>query len=476
MKDILADLFFGSLCYFWLSNLPVLSESTFNRLADYPIPTIERDKSTIFPDTKEFYKYATFPSVSATDVESITKSNKLKQWLPPSENAAEKIPEIDEHLLNSDRLPIWRLSEKTEYILSSRPVFWSSSHNYFYWGFREHQNLKVSKPKTTIPSHVKFNFVEKADKLSESSFLSDSSAGLVVSGGDKQKLKGDRLACVECDPNNNFNLNGFRGGIAFNQGVSKDVTFGVGFFYNQLVTGFSNLYYKPANLPLQATFSFLNHQEQGTNVKSEISFKPSAWLTLNYHSDGILQKFDLKWKPLSGFNFIVESDNKDRSLNAKADLSLGEEDLSLFARVNRKMEDRWEWEVKSNLGLLQLKHKGNPEKTNSELAFNLGNQESVPSPYSLFVSYETANQDRDYNNLTISGWRYHSQEKLGDNYRWQLDLGYGTGSQGNGLIVSGSKALSSGLSVKVSYQQVSLTSEEGNFKIEFTSKQEEGDQ
>jgi hypothetical protein len=477
MKDILTDLFFGSVFYFWLSSIPVLSENPINKLSDYPnpIPTIENDKSTFFPNAVGKEVYEAFPAISSQDLEEISKSERLERWLPFASDIIQKIHQNKDRPTNFSNIPLWHLTEQTGYILSSKPVFKLSINNRPYWAVNNNKGLSVSKPKISNPNQVKFNFVEKSDSLSESSFLSESSDGLIVSGGDRRKLESDRLNCVDCSQEtNDGNLKDFRGGVAFNQGVSQDFTVGVGFFYHKLIKGFGKVAYKPKSFPVKATFSLLNAGEDGdenrVDVKSEISFEPTKRVSFNYHGDGVVQKFDLKWKPLSGFNFIVESDSKERSVNTKVDLSLGEKDLSLFASVNRKIDDSWEWEIKSNLKSLQLKHKGNPNKTNSELAYSFGDRDSQKSPHSLFVNYETLNEDKDLNDLVVSGWRYHSLEKLGDRYKWQLDLGYGFGSEGNGFILSGSKAFSSELALKVSYQQVSLSSDEGNFKIELSSQ------
>jgi hypothetical protein len=482
MKDILADLFFGScsLCYFWLSSIPVLSENPINKLSDYPnpIPSIENDKSTFFPNALEKEVYEAFPSISSKDLEEISKSERSEQWLPLASDIIQKIHQTKDSYPSFNNISLWHLNLKTGYILSSKPVFKLSMSARPYWAVNGNKGLSVSKPKVSNPTKVKFNFVEKSNSLSESSFLSESSAGLIVSGGDKRNLESSQINCLDCArfSTSDSNLKDFRGGIAFNQGVSKDFTVGVGFFYNKLMKGFGKVAYKPKDIPVRATFSLLNAGEDGAenivDVKSEISFEPTKRVSFNYHGDGVIQKFDLKWKPLSNFNFIVESDSKERSVNTKVDLSLGEKekDLYFFASVNRKIDDSWEWEIKSNLKSLQLKHKGNSDKTNSEVAYGFGDRDSIKSPHSLFINYETLNEDDNLNNLIASGWRYHSLEKLGDRYKWQLDLGYGFGSEGNGFILSGSKAFSSELALKVSYQQVSLSSDEGNFKIELSSQ------
>jgi hypothetical protein len=453
MKAILADLFLSSLFYCCSSNIPVFSEPSLNWRAELFLPAIESDTSTLYPTIGESYKYQSYSFVPTAD---LTKFARSAQELIAS-------PNIDEKLTQSnDRASLWHTIEETDYTLSAQPLFWSNPRSFKYWGLSQFTRIELPKTKTVTPSRVKFNLVEKADSLSESSFMSDRSDGLIVSGSDKQKLlyRGEQ----------EHKLPDFRGGIAYNQGLSQDVTLGVGFFYNELFKGFGRLSFKPTDLPLEATFSLLNGSEEGVDVHSDISFKPSRRLALNYHSNSVFQKFDLKWQPFSSINLAVEGDSKDHSLNAKLDLTLKKDDLSVFARVDRDINDRWKWEFKSSLDYLQITHHGGSDKTTSELAYNFGSDRPANSQYALFANYQTSNVDRDWEDLVTFGWRYHSSEKLGNNYFWQLDLGYGTGSQESGLIVSASKAFLPELVLKVSYQQVSVFSEEGNFKIEFSSK------
>lgn len=453
MKAILANLFLSSLFYCCSNNTPALSEPRSNWQAEFFSPTLERDASTLYPSFPDNYKYESFPSFSASDLKKVNKSTQESQDL-------DNVLEREER--SSNNPDFWRNSDRIGYIFNPQPIFWSNPQSFKYWGLSEFTRIELPKTKIANPDRVKFNFVEKADLLSESGFLSDFSDGLIVSGDDKSKIIDDR------DYENN--LPDFRGGIGFNQGVSKHVTLGVGFFYDRLIKGFGKLSFKPADLPLEASFSLLNDAEDGIDVQSNISFKPSRRLVLNYHGNNIYQKFDLNWQPLSNLNFKVEGNSQDHSLNANVDLTIGKDDLSIYARANRDINDRWKWELKSTLKSLQLTHQGESEKTTSELAFNFGGDGISTSQYALFVNYKTSNVDLDGENLITSGWRYHSKEKLGQNYLWQFDLGYGTGSQGNGLIVSTSKAFLPELVLKVSYQQVSISSEEGNFKIEFSSK------
>ena len=70
-------------------------------------------------------------------------------------------------------------------------------------------------------------------------------------------------------------------------------------------------------------------------------------------------------------------------------------------------------------------------------------------------------------NLGLFRWRYRSEKRLNDGFPlWEFNLGYGMGSRGSGIVSSLSTAIISGLTVRLRYQQVSLTSGDDQFIID----------
>ncbi len=74
-----------------------------------------------------------------------------------------------------------------------------------------------------------------------------------------------------------------------------------------------------------------------------------------------------------------------------------------------------------------------------------------------------------FNSLTL-GWVYRSEQRAVDgSYLWEAKLGYGMGSQGNGIISSLSTAILPGLLLRSQYQGISLTTDQPSFSINLVS-------
>lgn len=81
-----------------------------------------------------------------------------------------------------------------------------------------------------------------------------------------------------------------------------------------------------------------------------------------------------------------------------------------------------------------------------------------------------ASRDQE-NNLTQFSWRYRSPTKSQDGRNlFELNFGYGIGSAGNGVIVSGTTTIIPGLRLRASYEDISLTANTGNFRLDISSR------
>ena len=90
----------------------------------------------------------------------------------------------------------------------------------------------------------------------------------------------------------------------------------------------------------------------------------------------------------------------------------------------------------------------------------------------LYIWFQNQIRQRheDDDNLAVWGWNLASSDKVGNNLpRWKFSLGYGLGSAGEGAIAKVETAIDSSLSLKLSYESVSLTSDETRLKLELKS-------
>ncbi|WP_414546148.1 carboxypeptidase regulatory-like domain-containing protein [Nostoc sp. CCY0012] len=141
-----------------------------------------------------------------------------------------------------------------------------------------------------------------------------------------------------------------------------------------------------------------------------------------------------------------------------------------FARVTFNTQNYLRWNLLQRLGLLELKTNGNEIASFSELAYYFSPKKLSKQGNSLFVSYETSNFFDQSDRLTTLGWRYRSpQRTVSGNYLWETQLGYGTGSQGSGLIATLGTNILPGFLLRGRYQGVSTTSDEPSFGLELVS-------
>ncbi|MEO0687832.1 MAG: carboxypeptidase regulatory-like domain-containing protein, partial [Cyanobacteria bacterium J06649_11] len=86
------------------------------------------------------------------------------------------------------------------------------------------------------------------------------------------------------------NFKDFRGGVAYRLGVSEDLTLGTGVIYDKSMLGLGELFYQPANLPLEVLFSGLLGTDDGLEYNANIRFRPSNDFDLNFYSDRLSQR------------------------------------------------------------------------------------------------------------------------------------------------------------------------------------------
>ncbi|WYL95600.1 MAG: carboxypeptidase-like regulatory domain-containing protein [Gloeotrichia echinulata IR180] len=300
--------------------------------------------------------------------------------------------------------------------------------------------------------------IEEAKFSILSGQLSQGTSGLIISAGLSQQQSQNNLI---------GNFKDWRGGVAYRLGVTEDLTLGAGVIYDQSLLGLGELFYQSTKLPLRVNASLLmGTKNKGWDYNTNISFNPSPRLSFNFFNDRLSQRFDVNWQALTGVSFKISSNSRENTLNAGINLALILRTFSLFSSADIDNKNNLRWNISSSLDNLQLSHRQNEIGTNTELNYNFSGTSQLGN--ALTIGYET----RNYNNedyLATSKIRYRST-KLSNGYRprWELDLGYGIGSRGNGLIASASTSIIPGLTLGIRYQEVSITSNETSFKIELS--------
>jgi hypothetical protein len=268
---------------------------------------------------------------------------------------------------------------------------------------------------------------------------------------------------------NNFvgNFQDWRGGVAYRLGITQDLTLGAGVIYDQSLLGLGELFYQSRKLPLRVNASLLmGTKNKGWDYNTNISFNPSPRLNFNFFNDRLSQRFELNWQALTGVSFKFSSNSQENTLNAGINLALIMRNLSLFSSADINNNNNFRWNISSSLTNFQLSHRQNEIGTNTELNYNFSGISQLGN--ALTIGYETSNYNND-DYLATGKLRYRST-KFANGYRprWELDVGYGIGSRGQGLTASASTSIIPGLNLGIRYQEVSLTSNETSFKIELS--------
>mgnify|MGYP001572406662 CR=1 FL=1 len=165
----------------------------------------------------------------------------------------------------------------------------------------------------------------------------------------------------------------FRGGISQRWGLSENLTVGVGGVYDESARGLAELFYRPANLPLQVAVSALTGNKW--DINADIRFNPTRSLSAGYTRDRFSSRFNLDWRVFPGLSLFATTDSRNATA-AGVQLNFSGRNAFTFARVSLDTENRLRWTLLQRLGALELNQRGNEIGTLSELSFNLSRNSS----------------------------------------------------------------------------------------------------
>ena len=260
------------------------------------------------------------------------------------------------------------------------------------------------------------------------------------------------------------NFSDFRGGIARRLGVSETLTLGFGGVYDESLRGLAELFFRPKNIPLQVAVSALAGDE--IDVISDIRYQPSNNLTASFTSDRLSNRFNVNWRVSSGLSLFANTSSSNPTQGG-FQFNYSGKNFYTFARASLDTESNLRWNLLQRLGKLGLNLRGNEIGTSSQLAYNFSSARYSTDGSSLLLNYDTRNNS---NNLLTLGWRYRSPQRAFDgSYLWQAELGYGLGSQGNGIVAKLGTTVLPGIILQARYQGVSLTRNDSSFSINLVS-------
>lgn len=265
--------------------------------------------------------------------------------------------------------------------------------------------------------------------------------------------------------NNSFfgNLGDFKGGVAYYLGLTNEITFGAGLVYDSYTQPYGEILYQPVNSPLtfragalfgeqvdfNADISYITNNfslSLGGDEKSFVSnaywaLSPQLTLFSNWYSGGVNNSLE------SGFNLNLNS---------------------IFLSLSYNTDKGFNGILRANLAPFLFSIHKYSQQISSELIYNLANKRSFnSSDTAISINYDTS--DNNYlgslNLIYRTPWTDRDGKSLLD-----LSIGYGVGSQGNGLIASASTAILPGIGLRLVYSQVSLNNNNSSISLSlFTS-------
>ncbi len=281
--------------------------------------------------------------------------------------------------------------------------------------------------------------------------LAPGTSALVISGGWERRLG-----------RNDFfgEFTQFNAGIAQRWGVTEDLTVGLGGVYDSSINALAEVFYKPRGTPIRIGVSGLIGEDIDVNANLVWDASPNFYASLS--SDLERTRYTVDWQVLPQLRF-VSSGSLDEAANFGLQYFSGGDNHSTLARVNIDTDGRLSWNLNQRLGNFYLSQSGNDTSTASQLSYRFNSYQS------LVVNYNTRNSsDRD--SLLAAYWRYRSptRNQFGESL-WQVELGYGIGSQGNGVYASAGTAILAGMLLEARYEGVSLSSNESRLRLQLVS-------
>jgi hypothetical protein len=368
-----------------------------------------------------------------------------------------------DRLLSSPQQAYIHQSYQGDVVLGLQKTFWPSKNQHQYWGLTtvEHWGNDRENNHQQQTNLSQLNYTNSAPTLALGSSI------LTFSGGGNHNLA--KPVIVDRDLNTAQQFEDFRGGITYHHGIAKQLTMGVGFVYENSLIGFTQLTYDSNILPIKTTVSLLA-KESGMDFHTHVRFQPTPNFVANYYSDTEKQKFDVNWGVYPGLTLIARGNSKAKSYKAGIQVSIQNNYLSLSATAALDNQQNLQWRLNSQIGRLKFAYSSNQYQSNLELDGQLFDAENLGFQCSAFVKYQTLAGKKEQKEFMVWGASIHSPTQVSQNhYQWKLDLGYGTGSEGNGWIANGTLALQPDLFLKLGYQEVSAVSDETKIKLQLSS-------
>ena len=255
----------------------------------------------------------------------------------------------------------------------------------------------------------------------------------------------------------------FNGGIAYRQGISEDLTLGIGGVYDGGPHGLAEVFYQPKGTPFRLAISGLISSD--TDVNAEMVWdQEDLYMTLN--TDVKRTRYSVNWQMFRGLR-VSSSGTLDESARLGLQYSTSRPLSSTILGFNWHTDNHLDWRLYQRLDQWSLRHRGDNRQdiltTNTQLDYRLNWSDF------LSLNLETEGGDRQ-NHLLTAGWQYQSSSanSIGQSL-WHTKLGYGVGSQGHGPYALIGTTVIPGMFLEAGYDTATLRANQNRWTLQLRS-------
>lgn len=259
----------------------------------------------------------------------------------------------------------------------------------------------------------------------------------------------------------------WRGGVAYRRGLTDELTVGIGAVKNDSFDALGEIFYQPKGIPLKVGISGLATGFTGElDYDLDLQYQPSNRFNLSLQSDPESQRFQANLGLFPGLTLRARGDTRNRDLGIGFNISQRLGDLSFFGSAEYQLDSQFRFNLRSRLYNWELNYQQDEELKQTELVYNFS---SFSQGYSLFLNYQTRNNNNSPESVITLGGEYISATRTFDGQNvWRLNAGYRMGNNGNGFVASASTGIIPSLDISLVYEQVSLFSDTSRLRVQFS--------
>lgn len=256
------------------------------------------------------------------------------------------------------------------------------------------------------------------------------------------------------------------GGVAYRRGVSDDLTLGTALIYDESILGLAELFYQPADLPVQLAVSAIGG-EDGVDINADFTYEPSSRVRLDINADALATRFRASWQATSNLRLRITGNSQEQTLGLGLTGLISQPGLFATVTADYRSNNTYQWSGLARFNRFELTTQGNEVGFRGDLLLALAAEPSWDHGNFLRLSHENRQVIGTGSGLTTLGWRHRSRARAFDGrYLWEVDAGYGIGSQGSGWVASVASAVLPGVMLRARYEGVSALSGESSFRFE----------